>query len=106
MKNFIKIVVAAIALTGCAVEFGPAPIGHSYGGYESGYVNSYCSPRDYDYSHTEFDCFEWTYVVEICDPDRVYDRYECWESWEVRREFSGCIPTHYCINGHTTDYDF
>ena len=105
MKNLFKIIIAAVALAGCTIEPAPWPThGHSYD-HNSGYVYDYCSPRDYDYDHTEFDCFEAWYVVEVCDPDRVYSRPGCWESWELR-EFDDCIPTHYCINGSTTDYDF
>ena len=101
MKNIIALIIAAFAFTGCTVDFG---LGSGSGHYvsDSEYSDAHgvaCSPRDYDYTHTVFDCYDAIYEIEICDPDAYYIRPGCYDQfdYEVRvLSSNGCWEYHIC----------
>ncbi len=101
MKNILALIIAAFAITGCTVEFG---FGSGSGHYvsEGHYADASgvrCDPVDYDYMYTVFDCYDAYYEVELCDPDAVYIRPGCWESWDreiIELSTSGCYHYHVC----------
>ena len=100
VRNFIAVCVAAATFTGCAIEFGPRSSSQPVR-YTDTSVS--CSPADYDYLWTEFDCEESLYEIEICDPDGVYLRRGCVEWWQLPN-FDDCLATHVCESGASALY--
>ena len=95
MKKLFALMIATVALTGCVLEFGVGSTGGST--WDSRVVA--CSPADYDYSYTEFDCYDAIYQVELCDPDAYYIRPGCYDrfDYEIRRlTANGCWEYHNC----------
>ena len=95
IKNFIVVCVIASTVASCAIEFGPRSSGSTVR-YTDTTIS--CSPADYDYFWTEFDCDEAVYEIPLCDPSGWLYRTDCTEWWELPN-FDDCFATHICESG-------
>tara|TARA_R110002051_G_scaffold318405_1_gene400726 strand:+ start:730 stop:1020 length:291 start_codon:yes stop_codon:yes gene_type:complete len=94
MNKFFLLCLAALFLSGCLVEFGPA----DSSGYVVDYVD-YCDEESVEYLYTEVDCPDeiWTFV--LCDPWGEIYRPACLDEPPRVLFLSHCFVTHYCDSG-------
>ena len=96
MKKILTMIALMAMASGCTVQFEPGTSRTNGFSPEVGYAVYDCSPRDYDYAYTEVDCLNNFWTIEVCDPDDVYYRHECWTEGEVYWSFDGCYIEHFC----------
>jgi len=98
MKKIIIMIALMATMSACTMRLEPGT-SHNRTSFspEVGYIYEGCDPRDYDYSHTEVDCPDSYWTIDVCDPDGVYYRRDCWTEGEVRWSFGyDCYIEHFC----------
>jgi len=91
MKKLFVLMMVFMATTGCVIEttetFVPS-------------LSSGCFTSDHDYSHTEFDCIDYSVSYVFCDSSRDHPRFRHWDCYwpdEVPEVFDGgCVSYNIC----------
>jgi len=91
MKKLLVLMMIFMTTTGCVIEttetFVPS-------------LSSGCFTSDHDYSHTEFDCIDYSVSYVFCDSSRDHPRFRHWDCYwpdEVPEVFDGgCVSYNVC----------